>query len=72
MLRSIKNLIGYPLDAVDGKIGKVKDALFDDRHWRLRYIVADTGSWIPKKKVLISPFHLKQPELGWSGKRSAL
>jgi hypothetical protein len=27
MLRSIKDLIGYPIDAVDGKVGKVEDAL---------------------------------------------
>ncbi len=67
MLRSIKNLIGYPIDAVDGRIGKVKDALFDDRYWRLRYVVADTGTWLPGKKVLLSPSHLKSPETGWVG-----
>ncbi len=69
MLRSIKDLIGYPIDAVDGAIGKVEDALFDDRYWRLRYIVADTGTWLPGKKTLISPLHLKSPETGWVGNR---
>lgn len=67
MLRSIKNLIGYPIDAIDGRIGKVKDALFDDRYWRLRYIVADTGTWLPGKKVLLSPSQLKGLETGWIG-----
>ncbi len=67
MLRSIKDLLGYPIDAVDGRIGKVKDALFDDRYWRLRYIVADTGKWLQSKKTLISPDHLKSPETGWIG-----
>ena len=67
MLRSIKDLIGYPIDAVDGKVGKVEDALFDDRYWRLRYVVADTGTWLPGKKVLLSPAHLKAPETGWVG-----
>ncbi len=69
MLRSIKDIIGYPIDAVDGTIGKVKDCLFDDRHWRLRYLVADTGHWLSKRKALISPDHLKQPELGWIGQK---
>lgn len=68
MLRSIKHTFGYPIEAVDGSIGKTKDFLFDDRHWRLRYIVVDTGKWLPGRKVLISPLHAKQPELGWQGK----
>lgn len=68
MLRSIKELIGYPIEAVDGNIGKVKDCLFDDRHWRLRYVVVDTNRWLPGKKVLISPHHAKEPSKGWQGK----
>jgi hypothetical protein len=67
MLRSVKDLIGYPIETVDGRIGKVKDALFDDRYWRLRYIVADTGTWLPGKKVLLTPYHLKKLETGWIG-----
>jgi len=67
MLRSIKDLIGYPIDAIDGRIGKVNDALFDDRYWRLRYIVADTKVWLNSRKVLLSPMHLKSPETGWIG-----
>lgn len=42
MLRSIKDLIGYPVAATDGKAGKVKDVLFGDRHWRVRYIDVET------------------------------
>ena len=52
MLRSVKDMIGYPIEATDGVVGKVKYVLFDDRHWRLRYVVVDTGTWLPKKKVL--------------------
>lgn len=64
MLRSIKELSGYPLQAQDGQIGKVKSCLFDDRHWRLRYVVADTGSWLSTNQVLISPLHLGEPDTG--------
>lgn len=42
MLRSTKDLIGYSVLAEDGKAGKVKDALFGDRHWRLRYLDVET------------------------------
>jgi len=55
MLRSIKQLCGDKLGASDGDIGHVKDFFFDDRNWAIRYVVADTGSWLPGRQVLISP-----------------
>lgn len=61
MLRSIKDLLSLTVEATDGTIGKSKDCLFDDRHWGLRYLVVDTGNWIPGKKVLISPIDLIKP-----------
>lgn len=68
MLRSIKDIFGYPIEAIDDSVGKVADCLFDDRHWRLRYIVVDTARWLPGRKVIISPLHARQPELGWQGR----
>jgi hypothetical protein len=67
MLRSIHDLNNYILAARDGEIGRCKDFLFDDRHWAVRYMVADTGKWLPGRKVLISPLSLEQPD--WSGRR---
>ena len=55
MLRSIKRFYGDRLGATDGEIGHVKDLYFDDQNWVVRYVVADTGSWLPGRKVLISP-----------------
>jgi hypothetical protein len=55
MLRSIKQLYGDKLGAPDGEIGHVKDFYFDDQKWVVRYLVADTGSWLSGRKVLISP-----------------
>jgi len=55
MLRSIKQLHGDKLGASDGEIGQVKDFYFDDQNWAVRYVVADTGSWLSGRKVLISP-----------------
>ncbi len=55
MLQSIKQLYEDKLGASDGEIGRVKDFYFDEQNWVVRYLVADTGSWLPGRKVLISP-----------------
>ena len=55
MLQSIQQLYGDKLGASDGEIGDVKYLYFDDQHWAVRYLVADTGTWLPGKQVLISP-----------------
>jgi PRC-barrel domain len=55
MLRSVKQLYGAKLGAPDGQIGHVKDFYFDNQNWAVRYVVADTGSWLPGRQVLISP-----------------
>ena len=55
MLRSIIQLYGDKLGASDGEIGHVKDFYFDDQNWAVRYVVADTGSWLPGRQVLLSP-----------------
>jgi sporulation protein YlmC with PRC-barrel domain/ribosomal protein S8 len=55
MLQSIKQLYGHKLGASDGEIGHVKDFYFDDQNWAVRYVVADTNSWLPGRQVLISP-----------------
>ncbi len=55
MLRSIKQLYGDELRAIDGEIGRIKDFYFDDQNWAVRYVVVDTGSWLSGRLVLISP-----------------
>jgi uncharacterized protein YrrD len=58
MLFTVKTLKGYRLDAIDGDIGQVKEFYFDDRYWTIRYLVANTGYWLPGRQVLISPYAL--------------
>ena len=58
MLIKAKTLKGYKLNGLDGEIGKVKEFYFDDQHWAVRYLVADTGNWFMGKQVLISPYAL--------------
>ena len=59
MLNKAKTLEGYSLQNTDGEsIGKAKEFYFDDRHWTIRYLVADTGNWLTGRQVLISPYAL--------------
>jgi hypothetical protein len=58
MLIKSKDLKGYKLGATDGDIGKVEEFYFDDQHWTVRYLVADTEKWLVGRKVLISPYAL--------------
>lgn len=62
MLRSLEELEGYTLLATDGELGRIKDFLFDDRGWTVRYLVADTGKWLPGRKVLIYPVFVDEPD----------
>ncbi len=58
MLGKVRTIKGYSLEGIDGEIGKVEEFYFDDRHWTIRYLVANTGDWLTGRKVLISPYAL--------------
>ena len=62
MLRSVKSMRGFTIDAADGEIGKVHEFLFDDELWIIRYLVVDTGTWLPGRKVLLSQAALGRPD----------
>ena len=55
-LRSIAEVAGYDIAALDGDIGRVDDFLIDDQDWAIRYLAVDTGSWSRAgRQVLIAP-----------------
>jgi len=58
MLNNATTLKGYKLDSLDGEVGEVEEFYFDDHHWTIRYLVANTGSWLMNRQVLISPYAL--------------
>ena len=55
MLRHQSEIIGYAIHASDGYIGTVSDHLFEDKTWLVRWLVVDTGHWLPGRKVLLPP-----------------
>jgi hypothetical protein len=55
MLINTKEIYGDKLSGLDGDLGHVKDFYFDDKTWVIRYLVVDTGSWMPGRLVLLTP-----------------
>jgi hypothetical protein len=54
-LSSIRTILGYHLQALDGEIGHVEDVLIDPETWMIHFVVIDTRNWLPGKKVIVAP-----------------
>jgi hypothetical protein len=59
MLRSLKSLERFAVDATDGALGTVINFLFDDESWTVRYLVVETGSFFDHRRVLVSPLSFR-------------
>ena len=55
MLQNASAINGYAIAASDGRLGTVSDFLFDDGIWLVRWLVVDTGKWLPGRKVFCRP-----------------
>lgn len=62
MRRTLNSLIGHPIQATDGEVGRVDDLLFDDKTWGIAYLVARVGGVLSGKRVLIPPTALGRPD----------
>ncbi len=62
MLRRTSEILGWSLHATDGSIGSVADLLFDDTEWTVRWVVVDSGTWLPGRKVLLPPASFGEPD----------
>ena len=58
-LRSVVEVTGYRVHAVDGEIGHIENLMVDDADWSVHYFIVDTRNWWFGKRVLISPFAVK-------------
>lgn len=63
-LRSVKELMGYGIQARDGAVGHVEDFIIDDNSWTVQLIVVDTQNWLPGNKVLLAPSWIEK--VWWS------
>jgi uncharacterized protein YrrD len=60
-MNNASRLIGKTINALDGDIGSVHDLYFDDQTWSVRYLVVDTGKWLPGRKVLVATEAIVKP-----------
>ncbi|MDZ7638959.1 MAG: PRC-barrel domain-containing protein [Bryobacterales bacterium] len=61
-MHSLKETLKFKVHAEDDVFGGISDFYFDDHHWSIRYLVIDTGNWLPGRKVLISPTSAGEPD----------
>ncbi len=54
MLRTINELDGFSVEAIDGPIGDLVDVYFDDQFWAVRFLVVRAGEWLAGRKLLLS------------------
>jgi hypothetical protein len=55
MLFAVSGLMDCAVHASDGEVGAVRDFLFDDQTWKIRWMAVDTGDWLPGRRVFIHP-----------------
>ncbi len=55
-------LVGSPVIATDGETGRIRNFLFDDQSWKVRYLVVDVGNWMKRRDVVIPVTALEQPD----------
>jgi sporulation protein YlmC with PRC-barrel domain len=71
MLRSLNSLERYKVTATDGDVGTVSDFLLDDHAkdsssgearstWAVRYLIAQTGGFFHRQRVLVSPIAIRE------------
>lgn len=56
-LQSSEKVTGYDIQATDDSIGHVKDFIFDEASWVIRYLVVDTRNWWPGGKSVLVATH---------------
>ena len=62
MLWDASAINGYAIEASNGRLGTVSDSLFEDVSWVIRWLVVDTGNWLPGRKVLLPLSALGRPD----------
>ena len=62
MLWDASAINGYAVEASDGRLGTVSDLLFEDVGWIIRWLVVDTGNWLPGRRVLLPLSALGHPD----------
>ena len=54
-LRSVREVIGYRVQGIDGEVGTISDFVVDDATWVVRYISVRAGFWLFSRTTRLSP-----------------
>jgi hypothetical protein len=58
-LRSAQEVLEYDIHIDSADSGQLEDFIWDSYNWSLKYLVVDTGDWLPEtKKVLVACKHI--------------
>jgi hypothetical protein len=68
-LRSMAEVRGYGVHAVDGDIGHIEDFLIDEDDWSIRYLAVDTRNWLPGRHVAVPAEWAR--DIRWSDRKVA-
>lgn len=63
MAVSVGTLLGYTVEATDGELGTLFDVFTDEDEWKVRYLVVDTGKWLPGRKVMLMPASVSEVDV---------
>lgn len=55
MLIAFHQIIKTELHGADGDVGHITDLFVDASTWQVRYLVVETGHWLPDRQVLLPP-----------------
>ncbi len=66
MFHELKELVGHNVNTIDGEIGRIRTFLFDDRSWKVRFLVVDVGRWLANREVVLPTAALEHPD--WDNK----
>lgn len=58
-----KLLYGFSAVARDGTVGLVRDFIFDETSWQLRYVVVDSGEFVGNRTYLLAMGSVQQPDM---------
>jgi hypothetical protein len=65
-LQSAKQFHGFTMQTLDGNAGIIKETLFDEAAWVIRYLVVETGGWLDNNEILIASMSVAR--LDWDKK----
>ena len=55
MLIAYRQIKGTSLRGTEEVVGHIDDLYLDADTWQVRYVVVDTGVWLPGRRVLLPP-----------------